>query len=218
MRIQPYPRQAHKMRPPRKLFRRLELELLEDRTLLAINLIGVPSWVEQGPAPTLNGQAEGILNNPVSGGVKTAVADPTNPNILYLGAVNGGIWRTMNATAPAPIWTPLTDQFPSLSIGALALDPTDITDQTLVAGVGRYSNFGFAGGPLTGLLRTTDGGSHWVPLGQTGPTNLLGESISAVATPQYDLGGGRRRGQPRGVPQSRRRWFIPIPLGPRWSG
>jgi hypothetical protein len=180
MRIQPYRRQAPKTRPTRKLFRRPELELLEERTLLAINLMGVPNWVEQGPGPTLNGQAEGIPNNPVVGAVNAVVADPTNADILYLGAVNGGVWRTRNATAANPTWTPLTDQFPSLSIGALALDPTDITNQTLVAGIGRFSSFYGTGGPLTGLLRTTDGGDHWVPLGQTGPMNLLGENIRAV--------------------------------------
>src|SRR5439155_4135809 len=99
------------------------------------------AWVPQGPSPTLNGQAEGIPGpNPVVGAVRTIVAHPTNPNIVYVGATNGGIWRTMNATSATPTWTSLTDKFPSLSIGAMDLDPTDATGQTLVAGIGAFSS------------------------------------------------------------------------------
>jgi photosystem II stability/assembly factor-like uncharacterized protein len=116
-------------------------------------------------------------NNPVTGAVHTVVAHPTNADILYLGGVNGGIWRTTNATAASPNWTPLTDQFPSLSIGALELDPTDATNQTLVGGTGRYSNFGRRGGPRAGLLRTTDGGNTWTMLGEV---DLAGRNISGV--------------------------------------
>jgi hypothetical protein len=104
-------------------------------------------------------------------------AHPTDSNILYVGAVNGGVWKTTNATAVNPNWTPLTDNFPSLSIGALEFDPTDATRRTLVAGIGRFSSFGRSGGPLTGLLRSTDGGDNWTPISHP----LLVENISGVA-------------------------------------
>jgi len=136
------------------------------------------TWVAQGPGPTLNGQVENIPGgNPVVGGVHTIVAHPTNADIVYLGGVNGGVWKTTNATDASPSWTTMTDQFPSLSIGALDLDPTDATNQTLVAGNGLYSNFGGRGGPQAGLLRTTDGGSSWTQLGQV---DLAGRNISGI--------------------------------------
>ena len=134
-------------------------------------------WMPQGPGPTEDGQVTIPPDDLVTGAVHTVVAHPTDPDTLYLGAVNGGVWRTTNATDPNPNWTPLTDQFPSLSIGALEFDPTDATNQTLVAGIGRYSNFGRRGGPRTGLLRTTDGGSTWVQLGDV---DLAGRNISGV--------------------------------------
>jgi hypothetical protein len=72
----------------------------------------------------------------------------------------------------------LTDNFPSLSIGAMEFDPTDATHQTLVAGIGRFSSFGQSGGPLTGILRTTDGGDNWTPISHPLLTN---QNISGVA-------------------------------------
>ena len=142
------------------------------------------TWTAQGPAPTRNAQVQNLSpNNEVSGAVHAVVAHPTNPNILYIGAVNGGVWRTTNATAASPAWTPLTDFEQSLSIGALDIDPSD--PMILLAGIGRFSSFGgdppfqLAGGDLSGLLRTTDGGDAWTAI--TDPL-LVGEHISSVAS------------------------------------
>jgi hypothetical protein len=46
--------------------------------------------------------------------------------------VNGGVWKTTDATSPSPNWQPLTDDVKSLLIGALAFDPTEDSHQTLV--------------------------------------------------------------------------------------
>jgi photosystem II stability/assembly factor-like uncharacterized protein len=137
------------------------------------------SWTAQGPGPTRDGQTEKVTpNDEVVGAIHAVAAHPTDANILYVGGVNSGIWRTGNATAASPTWTPLTDNFPSLSIGALEFDPTDPTRRTLVAGVGRFSSFGRNGGPLTGILRTTDGGDNWTRIS---PSTLMNQNISGIA-------------------------------------
>jgi len=137
-------------------------------------------WRSQGPGPTVGGQVENIEpDNEVVGAVHTLVAHPTNADIVWLGATNGGIWRSDNATAVQPTWRPLTDDQPSLSIGALELDPTDTSNRTLVAAIGRFSSFSRLGGVRTGLLKSTDGGDSWVSLGSE---DLFDRNLSGVAS------------------------------------
>jgi PKD domain len=153
-----------------------------------IETIGA-NWIAQGPAPinvgqptfnvngfpigVRNGSAAGALDNQVAGAIRTVVVNPNDPNTLWVGTVNGGIWRTNTANQATPTWTPLTDEFRGLSIGAMALDPTD--GQAIVAGIGHYSSYYGIGGSLIGLLLSTDGGDTFTEVG------LKNLNISGVA-------------------------------------
>jgi hypothetical protein len=137
-------------------------------------------WSPQGPAPTTFGQVENVVpDDEVVGAIHVVVAHPTDPDVLYVGAVNGGVWRTSDATALHPTWQRLTDTQISSSIGALTLDPTDPQHRTLVAGVGLYSSYARLGGPRRGLIRSTNGGTTWHPI--TGGGVLLGKNVSGIA-------------------------------------
>jgi hypothetical protein len=136
------------------------------------------TWVDLGPGPSHGGQVEGITNREVVGAVNALAANSTNVNVLYAGGTNGGVWRTDNATAASPTWVRLTDALGSLSIGALELDPTDATRQTVLAGVARSSSLGGEGGALIGLLRSTNSGANWTVL--TGGT-LTNRALVGVA-------------------------------------
>lgn len=125
------------------------------------------------------------LENPVIGAIHTVAAHPVNRDTLYIGAVNGGIWTTENATAFTPHWEPLTDHLPSLSIGALEFDATDPSGDTLIAGVGRFSSFNSNGGVLTGLLRTTDGAS-WQTVG-TAAADLVDNDQNGITDDEVGL-------------------------------
>src|SRR5690349_13413892 len=107
--------------------------------------LGAPAWVEQGPGPILNGQDEGLPGpNPVAGAINAIV--PISAATVFVGTVNGGVWKTSNATAASPTWTPLTDtQLLALSINSLAVSPVD--PNTLFAGTGSTSSFSFNGSP-----------------------------------------------------------------------
>lgn len=145
---------------------RLQLEVLEGRLAPA-------AWLPQGPAPTLNGQT-GATDRRVSGAIQAIAPHPSNANIMYVGAVNGGVWRTANATAAFPTWTPLTDNLPSLSIGTVSLDPA--TPTTILAGTGRFSSYGFTGDDLVGLYFSRNSGTSW---SQFNATLLLNQNFRA---------------------------------------
>jgi hypothetical protein len=152
--------------------------------------LGTPIWQPQGPAPITGGQttntSSGPYTDPVVGEIKTILTVPNNPNIIYIGTVNGGIWKTTNGTSPDPTWTPLTDNLPSLSIGAMQFDPTDLTFNTIIAGIGDFSSFNNAGGSLIGLIETTNGGQSW---------SVVTPSISSPATPVgLNISGVSQRG------------------------
>jgi hypothetical protein len=146
------------------------LEVLEDRTLLSIDLLGQPSpdWLAVGPNPILKGAAEGLSvqigdsteADPASGAVTAILVSPDDPKTIYIGTTNGGVWKTSNADEIGhnPTWTPVTDSFGSLSIGALAVDPDQ--HNVLYAGSGSVSS-DHLNGPTIGLLKSTDGGANW---------------------------------------------------------
>ena len=177
--------------------RRLLVERCEDRRVMAVDFSGSVSWDEQGPGPITDGQVEGLgaQNNPVAGAVEAIAPHPTNADILFAGTVNGGIWRTTNATAASPTWEPLTDQFPSLSTAAIAYSPLDATNNTLFVATGDWRSGssvvgGQAGNGAIGILRTTDGGDTWSILAAA---QFAGNRLrSIVPTALTDAGTGQQ--------------------------
>lgn len=127
----------------------LQLEILEDRTLLS-------TWASKGPGPILNGAPGG---DPSSGRIAALAADPTDPNTIYIAAAGGGVWKTTDA---GTTWMPLTDAQQTLFMGAIALAPSNPT--TIYAGTGEADNSGdsFYG---RGVLKSTDAGASWTLLG-----------------------------------------------------
>ncbi len=131
-----------------------------------------------GPGPGLNGQVAVPPDGRISGAVKAVAVHPTDANTLYLAAAGGGIWRTTNATAANPTWTPLLDAQPAISMGAIEFDPTDGTHQTLVASSTFTTSYGGAGALRLGVLRSTDGGNNWTRLGAS---TFVNEGLLSVA-------------------------------------
>ena len=79
------------------------------------------AWRALGPAPIPNGQTTG-RTDPVSGRTVSIVVHPTNPDIVYSGTAQGGLYRTING---GTTWTPLLDSALSLAAGSVAIAPSD---------------------------------------------------------------------------------------------
>ncbi|HVK17007.1 MAG TPA: hypothetical protein VM533_08660 [Fimbriiglobus sp.] len=132
--------------------RGLRLEQLEDRLAPAIFQDGIPTWLESGPGPILNGVPSIPPDGPATGAVDAISPHPTNPNILFAAGVNGGVWRTFNALAPSPTWVPLTDQMPSLSVASMDINPAN--PNQLLVGIGSVSSAVGRSGDLVGVMYT----------------------------------------------------------------
>jgi photosystem II stability/assembly factor-like uncharacterized protein len=98
---------------------------------------------------------------PHRGGRSTAaVGVRTQPNVFYMGATGGGVWKTENYGIT---WLPITDgQFPTGSIGAI--DVADSNPNVIYVGTGSEairSNVILG----RGVFKSTDGGRTWQSVG-----------------------------------------------------
>ncbi|MBS1251230.1 MAG: Xyloglucanase Xgh74A [Anaerolineales bacterium] len=118
------------------------------------------TWVPLGPAPIRNGQPAYCQSNRmnVSGRVTALALAPNDPNTVYLGSANGGVWRSTNGGQG---WTALMRDEASLSIGALVIDPTNPNVIYAGTGEGKLNNYWGAG-----VLKSTNGGASWTLLGE----------------------------------------------------
>ncbi len=113
--------------------RALALEQMGQQEAAASHL-GPPVWQFVGPAPLPNGQTTSVAT-PVSGRTIAITVHPTNPDIVYVGTAQGGLYRTLDG---GTTWTQLMDNALSLAIGAITIDPANST--RLFVGTGENSN------------------------------------------------------------------------------
>ena len=66
-----------------------------------VNQSGTVQWISQGPVETTGGQILGLddQGKPVSGAIQAIAVDPSDPSIVYVASVNGGVWKTTNINA-----------------------------------------------------------------------------------------------------------------------
>jgi hypothetical protein len=138
-----------------------------------------PAWAVAASLPTVGGTWTELTTLPYSledpdhenyeqyfagsgyglaGGRVQALA--VDGDTVYAGAAGGGVWRSHDR---GKTWTPLTDDLPSLSSGALAVDPSDsdVWYGTGDAAMGDTAHT-YRG---VGVFRSSDGGDTWELIG-----------------------------------------------------
>jgi len=104
------------------------------------------SWVPAGPVN-------------VGGRVSSLAVDPNDADRIWLGAAEGGVFRSEDGGAT---WAAAFADQTALSVGSIAAHPTD--SDVVYVGTGEEAGGGFSYDG-EGVLRTLDGGSTWTNLG-----------------------------------------------------
>lgn len=105
-------------------------------------------WVSIGPVP--DNTFAGI------GRVTQLDVHPSDGRLLIAGAAGGGVWRSDNS---GDSWRPLMQLEPTLTIGAVAIAPSD--PSVMYAASGEDGGGWNPAWPGVGIYRSADGGANW---------------------------------------------------------
>jgi photosystem II stability/assembly factor-like uncharacterized protein len=114
---------------------------------------------------------------PFRGGrTRAAAGVPNQPNVFYIGQVNGGVWKSDDY---GRTWNPIFDHEPTQSIGAIAVAPSDPNIVYVSSGEGLHRPDLSVG---DGIYKSTDAGKTWTHL----PGLRDGQQIPALAIDPRD--------------------------------
>jgi photosystem II stability/assembly factor-like uncharacterized protein len=113
---------------------------------------------------------------PFRGGrTRAAAGVPNQPNVFYVGQVNGGVWKTEDY---GRTWSPIFDHESTQSIGTIAVAPSDPNIIYVSSGEGLHRPDLSVG---NGIYKSTDAGKTWTHLGL-----VDGQQIPALAVDPRD--------------------------------
>jgi photosystem II stability/assembly factor-like uncharacterized protein len=137
--------------------------------LLTLLVVSASSWAQQVD-PVLYQNMRWRMIGPFRAGRTVGAAGvPGQPNVFYIGVNNGGVWKT---TDSGRTWTPIFDDQPTGSIGALAVAPSNPDIIYVGSGEGLQRPDLSTG---DGMYRSNDGGKTWQHLGLSD-----GQQIGAI--------------------------------------
>ncbi|OFZ08117.1 MAG: hypothetical protein A3D92_02090, partial [Bacteroidetes bacterium RIFCSPHIGHO2_02_FULL_44_7] len=90
----------------------------------------------------------------------------SEPDIIYVGAASGGVWKSSNG---GTTWLPIGDSMPTLNIGALAIQQSNPSVIWVGTGEGNPRNSQSSG---YGLFRSLDAGKNWELMGLEDTRNI----------------------------------------------
>ena len=136
-----------------------------ERAATPASSFAAPTAAQQTAA--LASGLEWRMLGPFRGGRTDAVCGVHGrPNEFYFGAVNGGVWKTVDA---GRVWEPVFDSQPIASIGAIAVAPS--APDTVYVGSGE-STLRDSTGFGNGVYKSTDAGKTWTHVGLDGTQHI----------------------------------------------
>jgi photosystem II stability/assembly factor-like uncharacterized protein len=123
-------------------------------------------WTQIGPAPlVIDAQQNFQGTGPDSGEVLDIAIDPRNSTdkVIYIATNDGGVWKS---TDGGNNWTAKTDFMPSLSMGAITLDPGN--PSIVYAGTGNPHDGEGIFSKGVGVYKSVDSGETWSILNPNG--------------------------------------------------
>jgi hypothetical protein len=138
-------------------------QIKSTRAVMPIN------WVERGPYSDAVGPSNGNTrpgNGKTSGRVRAMWVDlgDATGNTVWVGGVDGGLWKTTNIAVNPATWTPINDFFGNLAIGSICQDPTDHNIMYFGTGEKAINADAVRG---AGIWRSTDHGATWAVMNGT---------------------------------------------------
>src|SRR5262245_55385059 len=128
--------------------------------LLAGFVLASPSAQQRpGPSPDVYSRLHWRTIGPEGNRFSAAAGVPGDPYTYYVGAASGGVWKTTDGGVN---WTPIFDDQPVQSIGALAIAPSDPNVIWAGTGEGKIRSHISVG---QGVYRSVDAGKTWTLLG-----------------------------------------------------
>ena len=106
-----------------------------------------------------------------------AAGHRSQPFTFYIGVVNGGVWKTTDA---GRTWTPIFDDQPTGSIGAIAVAPSDPNVIYVGSGEGLQRPDLSTG---DGIYKSTDAGKTWTHLGLRDAQQIPDDRRRSARTP-----------------------------------
>ncbi len=100
------------------------------------------------------------------GRTRALIIDPGNPNIMHMGGVAGGVWKSTDAGVS---WSTNTDQLTNLAIVTLAYQPGNTNVIYAGTGEGFFNSDAIRG---AGIFKSTNGGVSWSQLASTNNSNF----------------------------------------------
>ncbi|HXJ41791.1 MAG TPA: hypothetical protein VNH18_21115, partial [Bryobacteraceae bacterium] len=130
------------------------------RFVLSLFVVLTGTLFAQQLPPDLLNELKWRNIGPFRGGrTRAAAGVASQPNVFYIGQVNGGVWKSDDY---GRTWAPIFDGQPTQSIGAIVVAPSDPNTVYVASGEGLQRPDLSVG---DGIYKSTDAGVTWTHLG-----------------------------------------------------